>query len=123
MGSAGAARGSDPAAGGRSDAGPVRFPVEVTATGGARELNKYSGAPPASSSFGSSSACLSGITRYWQTWRDCVTISFNEHAAVADAQRVAGRELRRAAVMAVGGSALFGEHDHELAALLPRDRN
>lgn len=25
---------------------PVRFPVEVTATGGARELDRYSGAPP-----------------------------------------------------------------------------
>ena len=34
------------AAGGCPDADPARFPVEVTATGGARELDRYSGAPP-----------------------------------------------------------------------------
>ena len=45
MGPAGAARGADLAAGGSPDAGPARFPVEVIATGGARELDRSSGAP------------------------------------------------------------------------------
>lgn len=46
MGPAGAARGAAPAPGGRADAGPGRSPVKVNATGGARLLGRFSGAPP-----------------------------------------------------------------------------